>query len=145
MASVETRSSSPTTRALARLTEDLSRFNLDFVLPVQRVTVNGQAAAFRRVKRPGDFGIELEVSPAAGLPRDTAMTVVVGYSARPATIKRNGYSNWLTTPTGLFVDRTISGSMATSRFRTGPMSTQLSALAIGAAPRATTRLKAPAG
>jgi aminopeptidase N len=163
-----------TTTITARLTEDLSRFNLDFVLPTKTVTVNGQAATFRRVKLPGVFGIELEVTPAAGLPRDTTMTVVVGYSARPATLRRNGSSNWLPTPTGievwnepeaasqwwypanvypsdkatydiaitapkslkaitngLFVDRTVSGSMATSRFRTAPMSTHLSSLAIG--------------
>ncbi len=68
----------------ARLTQNLSRFNLDFVLPVRSVTVNGAAAAFKTIKEPVfDYGKELVVTPAKGLPQGSTMTVVVTYATYP--------------------------------------------------------------
>src|SRR5690349_11552908 len=47
-----------TTTILARATQDLNRFNLDFILPTQSVRVNGWSASF---VREGDH--ELVVTP----------------------------------------------------------------------------------
>jgi aminopeptidase N len=86
----------------ARLTENLSRFNLDFALPAQAVTVNGVAASFKTIKEPVfNYGKELVVTPAKGLPAGTTMTVIVTYAANPADVKVAHYSEWNRTVTGI--------------------------------------------
>src|SRR4051812_4881973 len=58
------------TTILARATQDLSSFNLDFVLDVRSVRVDGRTAAFAR---QGDH--ELVVTPARAVRRGHPMTV----------------------------------------------------------------------
>jgi aminopeptidase N len=93
-----------TTTLNATLTENLSRFDLDFALPANSVTVNGISAAFRSVNGPDfSFNRDLVVTPQQGLPAGSQMTVVVTYRARPATVMLDGLSEWSTTPTGVMV------------------------------------------
>ncbi|MFB6888234.1 M1 family metallopeptidase [Kitasatospora sp. NPDC056327] len=84
-----------TTTILATATQDLSRFNLDFVLNVKEVLVNGRAAAFTTT---GEH--ELVVTPARTIAKNSPVTVVVRYADRPGTVKRDGYTAWLRTPDG---------------------------------------------
>ncbi|KUL48110.1 MULTISPECIES: M1 family metallopeptidase [unclassified Streptomyces] len=79
----------------ARTTQNLSRFNLDFGLTVSEVRVNGKKAKFART---GDQ--ELEITPAAGLPKGADVTVVVRYAGKPSELKVNGYTAWHRTPDG---------------------------------------------
>jgi len=78
------------TKLRIRATQDLSRFNLDFLLPVQSVRVGGEAAEF---SRPGRH--ELRVTPARGIPAGTTFTVTVRYGGFPGRVRWNGQSNWL--------------------------------------------------
>jgi aminopeptidase N len=155
-------------------TQDLSRFNLDFVLPVRSVTVNGRAADFETVNRPGMTGRELVVTPTDDLARGAMMTLKVAYSAVPARVKVDGYSEWHPTATGVnawneptaasqwwfpsnahpsdkatydvvvttparlkaisngrLVSRNVRDGRATTHWRSGPMATYLTFLAIG--------------
>jgi aminopeptidase N len=84
-----------TATLLATTTEDLSRFNLDFGLKVDDVRVNGRRAAFAT---SGDQ--ELEITPVAGLPKGTPLTVVVRYSGKPSEVKIYGFTSWMRTPDG---------------------------------------------
>ncbi|MBU2666896.1 M1 family metallopeptidase [Actinoplanes bogorensis] len=86
---------SGTTTITARATQDLSRFDLDFVLDAQSVLVDGRPAAF---SRQGDH--ELVVTPARPLRRGHPMTVRVTYSGVPSTEVDPGYSAWFRTPDG---------------------------------------------
>jgi hypothetical protein len=61
-----------TTTILATATQDLSRFNLDFILDVSSIYVNNRPATFAR---EGDH--ELVVTPARDIAAGGAMTVVV--------------------------------------------------------------------
>ncbi|MEU5000092.1 M1 family metallopeptidase [Streptomyces sp. NPDC021622] len=79
----------------ATTTQDLSRFNLDLGLKVSEVRVNGKKAAF---KATGEQ--ELEITPAAGLPKGTPITVVVRYAGKPSEVKINGFTAWARTPDG---------------------------------------------
>jgi aminopeptidase N len=93
-----------TTTITAKLTDNLSRFDLDFALPATSVTVNGAPATFASVDGPEFSGNrDLVVTPQQGLPAGTAMTVVVNYQARPADVLLDGFSDWSTTPTGIMV------------------------------------------
>jgi aminopeptidase N len=66
---------------LARATQNLSRFNLDFVgLTVDGIWVNGRRATYARA------GQELMITPHRGLPRGRAFTVVVAYHGVPQTL-----------------------------------------------------------
>ncbi|MGK5549239.1 M1 family metallopeptidase [Streptomyces sp. URMC 127] len=87
-----------TATLLATATQDLSRFNLDFLLDVDEVLVNGQKATFAR---PG--GYELEVTPARAVERGGSLTVVVRYSGTPSEKKSGRYGAWLRTPDGALV------------------------------------------
>jgi aminopeptidase N len=82
------------TTVLAKATQDLSRFNLDFALAVQSVRVNGLAAGFAQ------SGTELVVTPAREVLSGADLTVVVTYSDTPSTVKPNGFSPWTRTPDG---------------------------------------------
>jgi aminopeptidase N len=84
-----------TTTILAGATQDLSRFNLDFVLDVASVLVNNRPAGFAR---EGDH--ELVVTPARTIDRGQAMTVVVRYSGVPSSKVAAGFTAWSRTPDG---------------------------------------------
>lgn len=84
-----------TATLLARTTQDLSRFNLDFLLDVSEVRVNGTKASFTT---SGEH--ELEITPKNPLPKGTAVTVVVRYSGVPSSKKAYGFTSWNRTPDG---------------------------------------------
>ncbi|MDI3404054.1 M1 family metallopeptidase [Streptomyces cavernicola] len=84
-----------TATILAETTQDLSRFNLDFGLDVSEVLVNGKKAG---VSFSGDQ--EVEVTPAAPLPKGSSITVVVRYAGKPSELAINGFTAWHRTPDG---------------------------------------------
>ncbi len=86
---------SGTTTILATATQDLSRFNLDFLLDVESVRVNGWTARFAR-----EGAHELAVTAPRGLTTGQAMTVVVTYSGVPSETLVDGYSGWTRTSDG---------------------------------------------
>jgi aminopeptidase N len=73
-----------------RATHDLSRFNLDFLLPVSRVKVGGRAADVDRTNRH-----ELRITPARPIAAGTTFRVRVDYRGRPARAAYRGERNWL--------------------------------------------------
>jgi len=73
-----------------RATHDLSRFNLDFLLKVTRVRVDGRTASFDRGNRH-----ELRITPPAALVAGQQVTVEVRYAGRPAGATYLGQRNWL--------------------------------------------------
>ena len=85
---------SGTTTILARTTQDLSRFNLDFLLEVSSVRINNQPASFAT-----NAG-ELTVKPKKALKKNTEITVVVRYSDNPEPYRLYGFPGWTKTPTG---------------------------------------------
>ncbi|HEX5087055.1 MAG TPA: M1 family metallopeptidase, partial [Nocardioides sp.] len=78
------------TRLQVRATQDLSRFDLDFLLPVRSVKVDGRRARFRQV---GDH--ELRITPAAPLASGSRFRVSVEYAGTPGSIGSAGEHNWL--------------------------------------------------
>ncbi len=84
-----------TTTILATATQDLSRFNLDFVLDTSSVLVNNRPATFTR---QGDH--ELVVTPARTVAKGGALTIVVQYSGVPSSKVAAGYTAWVRTPDG---------------------------------------------
>ncbi|MFI8100437.1 M1 family metallopeptidase [Streptomyces sp. NPDC086023] len=84
-----------TATILATTKQDLSRFNLDFGLKVGEVRVNGIKAKFATSGTQ-----ELEVTPAAPLPKGKAVTVVVKYAGKPSELKVDGWTAWHRTPDG---------------------------------------------
>ncbi|WP_327319315.1 M1 family metallopeptidase [Streptomyces sp. NBC_01235] len=84
-----------TATILAKTTQDLSSFDLDFLLDVSEVRVNGTAAAFTA---SGEH--ELVVTPKTPLAKGTSVTVVVRYSGVPSTKSAYGFSTWHRTPDG---------------------------------------------
>ncbi|MPZ85864.1 MAG: M1 family peptidase [Actinophytocola sp.] len=85
---------SGSTTILARTTQDLSRFNLDFLLEVSSVRVNNVPATFAT-----NAG-ELTVTPKAKLKKGTNITVVVRYGDTPEPYRLYGFAGWQRTPTG---------------------------------------------
>ncbi|MFJ6572796.1 M1 family metallopeptidase [Streptomyces sp. NPDC091292] len=84
-----------TATILATTTQNLSRFNLDLGLKASEVRVNGRKAAFTT------SGVqELEITPAAGLPKGAPVTVVVKYAGKPSEVKLYGFTSWQRTPDG---------------------------------------------
>jgi aminopeptidase N len=81
------------TRLDVRASQDLSRFDLDFLLRVRSVSVNGHRAKFRRV---GDH--ELRITPATALAAGSQFRVSVTYAGTPAAERSEGESNWLASP-----------------------------------------------
>ena len=73
-----------------RATQDLSRFDLDFLLAVRSVTVDGRHARFRH---RGDH--ELRITPAAPIAAGSQFRVSVTYAGNPAGQRSGGESNWL--------------------------------------------------
>jgi aminopeptidase N len=82
------------TTIVARPTQDLTRFNLDFALKPTSIRVNGQKANFTQA------GTEVEITPAAKLPTGTLASVVVEYEAVPSTVLVGGRSYWTRTADG---------------------------------------------
>ena len=83
----------------ATATQDLSRFNLDFAsLEASAVTVDGAAAQHSADKA------ELVVTPARGVARGQAFTVVVNYGGVPEALRNEllGVGGWLRTQDGGF-------------------------------------------
>lgn len=72
-------------------TSDLSSFSLDFLLKVDKVTVDGTRAAYAKA----DGGHELRITPAVPLAAGTEHTVVVTYDDHPASYAYAGENNWL--------------------------------------------------
>ena len=84
-----------TATILATATQDLTRFDLDFVLAVTSVRVNNRAAAFWPA---GDH--ELVVQPARTVAKGADLTVVVQYSDIPSQVRRHGATLWRRTADG---------------------------------------------
>ena len=84
-----------TTWVRAHATQDLSRFDLDFVLPVRSVHVNDQPASFRH------RGHELVVTPRRALGTGEEMTVRVTYRGVPSRIRSHGVRAWHRTRDGV--------------------------------------------
>jgi aminopeptidase N len=84
-----------TATLLARTTQDLSRFNLDFLLDVGEVRVNGAKASFTT---SGEH--ELEITPKNPLAKGSPLTVVVRYSGVPSSEQAYGFTSWHRTADG---------------------------------------------
>jgi aminopeptidase N len=83
----------------ATATQDLSRFDFDFAhLSAAEVTVDGVVA------RSTQDGAELVITPAAGIVKAAAFTVVVSYAGKPSALsdKALGVGGWLRTKDGAF-------------------------------------------
>ncbi|RKT57870.1 M1 family metallopeptidase [Saccharothrix australiensis] len=85
---------SGTATILARTTQDLNRFNLDFLLKVGSVRVNNRVAGFTQE------GGELVVDPRGELRKGSELTIVVTYSDVPSSHQVGGVSIWKRTPDG---------------------------------------------
>ena len=83
-----------TTQIRAHATQDLSRFNLDFVLPVRSVRVNDRRATFTQGRH------ELVVTPRRALATGQRMVVEVTYAGDPGTIRSDGVKPWIRTDDG---------------------------------------------
>ncbi len=78
------------TRLKVRATQELTRFNLDLLLHVSKVEVDGARADFLKPNKH-----ELEITPQAALAAGDVFTVVVSYFGRPGPISYEGERNWL--------------------------------------------------
>ncbi|GAA0236204.1 M1 family metallopeptidase [Saccharothrix mutabilis subsp. mutabilis] len=85
---------SGTTTIVARTTQDLSRFNLDFLLKVSSIRVNNRVASFTQ------SGGELVVDPKQSLRKGSDVTIVVTYSDVPSSHAVDGYTAWKRTADG---------------------------------------------
>ncbi|BBC92403.1 M1 family metallopeptidase [Streptomyces griseofuscus] len=79
----------------ARTTQDLSSFDLDFLLDVSEVRVNGVEASFTHAEQH-----ELVITPKRPLAKGTPITVEVRYSGVPSTKSAYGFTTWHRTPDG---------------------------------------------
>ena len=78
------------TTVTVRATEALSRFNLDLLLKVTRVRVDGTRASFDKGPQH-----ELRITPATPVAAGQVVTVEVRYAGRPANLEYRGERNWL--------------------------------------------------
>lgn len=85
---------SGTTILRATATADLSELNLDLLLPVRSVSVDGRRASFEKQGRH-----ELVVTPRSPLAAGASFRVRVAYAGHPGNYSYAGESNWATTPT----------------------------------------------
>jgi aminopeptidase N len=94
-----TKAISATTTIVARATQNLSRFNLDFQGPlkISKLSVNRRAASFARTGAQ-----ELVITPRHGLWKGTTFVVSVTYSGVPQKIDDPalGLSGWVATKDG---------------------------------------------
>ncbi len=79
------------TRVTLRATEDLKTFNLDFLLPVHSVTVDGRPAVYDQ----SENAHELTVEPKAPIRAGDKAHVMVRYAGFPARYGYLGEHNWL--------------------------------------------------
>ncbi|MEU5880241.1 M1 family metallopeptidase [Spirillospora sp. NPDC047279] len=98
------------TRIEARATQNLSRFNLDFLGPlkISALTVNGKRASYERTGAQ-----ELEITPPRGLQKGRPFSVSVAYSGTPQTIEDPalGTSGWVPNEDGaLMVNQPIGAA-----------------------------------
>lgn len=77
-----------------RATQELTRFNLDLLLDVRSVRVDGRKARFDTAGR----GHELVITPKAPIAAGQLFRVVVVYAGRPADARYRGEANWLASP-----------------------------------------------
>ena len=84
-----------TTTITATATQDLSAFDLDFVLATRSVRVNNRAAGFAR---QGDH--ELVVTPARAVAEGDPLTIVVQYDDVPSSVVASGFTSWNRTDDG---------------------------------------------
>ena len=78
------------TRLQLRATQDLSRFNLDLLLPVREVRVDGDEV---RWGKPDQH--ELRITPDQPIASGDTVTVKVRYAGHPGRIGYLGEHNWL--------------------------------------------------
>lgn len=78
------------TKLRIQATQNLSSFNLDLLLPVSKVKVNGKNAKHRKPN-----GHELVITPRKSLEDGDKFSVVVQYAGKPAKYSYVGESNWL--------------------------------------------------
>ncbi|HEY7593087.1 MAG TPA: M1 family metallopeptidase [Actinophytocola sp.] len=83
-----------TTTVLATATQDLTRFDLDFLLRTSAVRVNNAPARF--VSQEDG---ELVVTPATRIAKGDRMVIAVTYRDKPSTHERYGFTAWWWTPT----------------------------------------------
>jgi aminopeptidase N len=87
-----------TTTILARTTQDLTQFNLDFLLHPSSVLVNNAPAGFT-----AEESGELVVRPASLVPANTRLLIVVTYRDNPDKYTRHGKNEWRPNPNGLVI------------------------------------------
>jgi aminopeptidase N len=87
-----------TTTILARSTQDLTQFNLDFLLHPSSVLVNNAPAEF-----VNEANGELVVRPASLVPADSRLLIVVKYDDHPDKYTRYDKDSWRPGPTGLVI------------------------------------------
>ncbi|GAA2818700.1 M1 family metallopeptidase [Saccharopolyspora taberi] len=85
---------SGTTTIVAKPTQNLTAFNLDFALNVKSVRVNGKPAEVKH------DGLELTVTPQETLPEGSLATFVVEYDGVPSTVEVGGVNPWIRTADG---------------------------------------------
>jgi aminopeptidase N len=78
------------TRLTIRATQSLKSFNLDLLLPVSAVQVDGKRAAFTKPSRH-----ELRITPQAPVAVGDVFSVVVDYQGKPGPISYEDERNWL--------------------------------------------------
>jgi aminopeptidase N len=83
-----------TTTIVAKPTQNLSAFNLDFALNVRSVRVNGQPATVDHK------GLELTVTPQQPLKEGSLATFVVEYDGVPSQTEVDGINPWIRTSDG---------------------------------------------
>ncbi|MCA1984518.1 M1 family metallopeptidase [Nocardioides nematodiphilus] len=81
---------SGTTSMTVRATDALSVFDLDLLLPVSAVAVDGEPATFARPDRH-----ELRITPAHPIARGATFTVAVTYAGQPGKQCWHGECDWL--------------------------------------------------
>lgn len=95
----ETKAIAAVTKITARATQNLSRFDLDFLGPlkISSLTVDGRKAAYERTGAQ-----ELVITPRRGLRKNSRFKVTVVYSGVPQTVDDPalGVSGWVPTPDG---------------------------------------------
>ncbi len=78
------------TRLKIEATAPLRSFNLDLLLPVDKVEVNGAPASFEKPSRH-----ELQITPGGVISAGSVFSVVVHYRGKPGPISYLGERNWL--------------------------------------------------
>lgn len=80
------------TTLAVRATRALGRFNLDLLLPVTGVTVDGAPAVWSQSHH------EVAITPSTAIAEGSRFSVTVDYDGKPANHSYAGESNWLASP-----------------------------------------------